>query len=249
MACTMPTIEQQQKYWSRWNSGLRSEDDLPEVSRRQGSIVRGWLGDLRRPDLRILEIGCGTAWLTPSLAAFGTVTAVDLTEALLAKARARYPSIEFVTGDFGALEFGGQFDVIVALEVLSHVVDQAAFVAKAARLLKPGGQLMLTTQNRPVLEHYNRLPPVDPGQYRNWVDKDDLSKLLLPDFDVLELYSVTPKSNRGPMRLVVSSKIHAALSVVAGTKPRDFLERHWLGWTLMARAQKRTTSTRVSARF
>ena len=86
------------------------------------------------------------------------------------RSRSSFPlnSIEetprFVTGDFGALEFGGQFDVIIALEVLSHVVDQAAFVAKAARLLKPGGQLMLTTQNRPVLERYNRQPPVDPGQ-------------------------------------------------------------------------------------
>ena len=54
-----------------------------------------------------------------------------------------------------ALDFGvGQFDVAVSLEVLSHVADTQAFIDKIASLLKPGGYLMLATQNRSVLERY-----------------------------------------------------------------------------------------------
>jgi 2-polyprenyl-3-methyl-5-hydroxy-6-metoxy-1,4-benzoquinol methylase len=238
----MPTLEQQEQYWSRWNAQQRTAEDLPEESRRQGDIVRAWLMGLERTDLRILEVGCGTAWLTPTLTAFGKTTATDIAQGLLAKAQVRFPRIEFVVGDFGKLEFADRFDVIVALEVLSHVADQPAFVAKAARLLKPGGQFMLATQNRPVLERYNHVLPPDPGQHRKWFDRDELHDLLEAHFDVRELFAVTPKSNRGLMRIAASRKVHAALGVLFGTKPRDFLERHGFGWTLMARAQKRVAA-------
>jgi 2-polyprenyl-3-methyl-5-hydroxy-6-metoxy-1,4-benzoquinol methylase len=136
------------------------------------------------------------------------VTGTDLSDELLAKAQVRHPNIRFVAGDFMALDFGSDpYDVAVSLEVLSHVADLEAFIAKIANLLKPGGHLKLATQNRPVLERYNRIPPPARGQLRRWVDAEELSELLRSHFDVLELYSVTPQANHGLMRIAASHKV------------------------------------------
>ena len=92
------------------------------------------------------------------------------------------------------LELGANsFDVVVTLEVLSHVADQRAFIRKLARHLRPGGHLMLATQNRFVLQYLNRRPPPLPGQLRRWVDRRELRDLLEPEFEVSELFSVTPR--------------------------------------------------------
>jgi 2-polyprenyl-3-methyl-5-hydroxy-6-metoxy-1,4-benzoquinol methylase len=234
--------EEQRRFWNHWNAEYRAED-LPEVSRRQGEVVGKWLRDLNRTDLQIIEVGCGTAWFTPSLTPFGTATGTDLCDELLAKAQARHPNIKFVAGDFMALDFGnGLFDVAVSLEVLSHMADQGAFVAKIASLLKTGGYLMLATQNKPVLERYNRIPPPSRGQLRRWVNEKELNNLLGRHFDVLEIRSVTPKADHGLMSIAASSKVNAAVGAIVGTKFRDFLERQGLGWTLMALARKQMSN-------
>jgi SAM-dependent methyltransferase len=231
--------EEQRRFWNQWNAENRAAG-LHEISLRQGEIVGKWLKQLGRTDLRIIEVGCGAAWLTPSLTSFGAVTATDLSDELLAKAGARHPNIRFVAGDFMTLDFGGDpFDVAVSLEVLSHVADLPAFIARIANLLKPGGYLMLATQNRPVLERYNRIPPPARGQLRRWVDAEELNQLLGSHFDVLELHSVTPHADHGLMRIAASRKVNAAISALVGTRFRDFLERRGLGWTLMALARKR----------
>lgn len=231
--------QEQRRFWNQWNAETRAVR-LNEVSRRQGKIVGKWLSDLDRTDMQLIEVGCGAAWLTPSLTPFGAVTGTDLSDELLAKAQVRHPSIRFVAGDFMALDFGvGQFDVVISLEVLSHVADLQAFIDKIASLLKPGGHLMLATQNRPVLERYNRIPPPARGQLRRWVDAAELKDLLSGHFDVRELYSVTPQADHGLMRIAASYKVNAAISAVVGTAFRDFLERRGLGWTLMALAQRK----------
>ncbi|MBY0407823.1 MAG: bifunctional 2-polyprenyl-6-hydroxyphenol methylase/3-demethylubiquinol 3-O-methyltransferase UbiG, partial [Rickettsiales bacterium] len=43
---------------------------------------------------------------------------------------------------------GEQFDVVLALEVVEHVADVAAFVSATAGLLKPGGMMVWSTMNR-----------------------------------------------------------------------------------------------------
>jgi 2-polyprenyl-3-methyl-5-hydroxy-6-metoxy-1,4-benzoquinol methylase len=231
--------EEQRRFWNRWNEENRAHQSN-EISRRQSENVIQWLEDIGRKDLRIIEVGCGAAWLTPSLTPFGTVTGTDLSDELLAKAQVRHPDIKFIAGDFMRLDFGGEpYDVAVSLEVLSHVPDQQAFVAKIAGLLKPGGHLMLATQNRPVLERYNRIPPPSAGQLRRWVDAAELEALLTGHFDLLKLYSVTPRADHGLMRIATSHKINVAIDALVGTRFRDFLERRGLGWTLMAHARKR----------
>jgi 2-polyprenyl-3-methyl-5-hydroxy-6-metoxy-1,4-benzoquinol methylase len=139
-----------------------------------------------------------------------------------------------------ALDFGeARFDVVVTLEVLSHVSNQPAFLAKIARHLRPGGSVMLATQNRPVLERYNTIPPPGSGQLRRWVDEHELRALLERNFDVVRIFSVTPKANRGFMRIANSHKLNRPVRMVMGDRIERMKERLGLGWTLMAHARRK----------
>ena len=136
------------------------------------------------------------------------------------------------------------YDVVVTLEVLSHVADQAAFIGKLASLLRPGGHLMLATQNRPQLERNDVLPP-KPGQIRQWVDRHELAKLLGAEFEIERLFSITPRCNRGILRILNSHKLNLVLASLGLAAVSRWLtsiqEEAWLGWTLMCLAKKRST--------
>ena len=45
-------------------------------------------------------------------------------------------------------EEGGQYDIVLALEIVEHVADVDLFLASCGRLVKPGGLLFLSTLNR-----------------------------------------------------------------------------------------------------
>jgi 2-polyprenyl-3-methyl-5-hydroxy-6-metoxy-1,4-benzoquinol methylase len=176
------------------------------------------------------------------LTKYGSVTGTDLSHEVLRRAAGRTPDVKFIAGDFMSLDFGENgYDVLVCLEVLSHVADQPAFIKKMASLLRPGGYLMLATQNRPQLER-NDIPRPMPGQIRQWVDRHELARLLASEFDVRSLFSVTPQCNRGVLRVINANKLHAALSVVGlgriGRAVKAAQEKVWLGWTLICLAQK-----------
>jgi 2-polyprenyl-3-methyl-5-hydroxy-6-metoxy-1,4-benzoquinol methylase len=124
----------QQGFWNQWNESR--EKSLEEVSRRQARVICEWLDALGRKDLNIIDVGCGAGWLCLQLTEFGCVTGTDLADEVLARAQSLTPDVRFVPGDFMKLDFGLRcFDVVVTLEVLSHVADQRAFVNKLASLL------------------------------------------------------------------------------------------------------------------
>lgn len=232
-------IELQRDFWDGWNASNR-EHKLSEVSRDQREMILDWLARLDRTDLDIIEVGCGAGWLCPSLKPFGRVTATDLSEQVLARANERVPDVAFIAGDFMALEFGrAAFDVVVSVEVLSHVADHDAFIAKLASLLRPGGLLMLATQNRPVLERFNTVAAPQPGNLRRWFDRRELTELLAPHFDLREIKTITPVAGKGPMRLLAGRQSKRALRAMLGRTVENALARAGFGWTLMALAQKR----------
>lgn len=98
---------------------------------------------------------------------------------------------------------------------------------------------MLATQNRPQLER-NDLPRR--GQIRQWVDRHELAILLEREFEVKQLLSITPKCNRGILRVLNSRKFHDMLSRLGlgsvGRWITSAQEKAWLGSTLMCLAQK-----------
>lgn len=232
------TVEQQ-VFWNDWNSGIW-KTGRGEISRRQAAIVLEWLKASDQPGRRILEVGCGSGWFCPSLAGFGDVVGTDLSDEILERAQERWPEVRFLSGDFLTLPLApNSFDVVVTLEVLSHVPDQDNFLRKIATLLKPNGILMLATQNGPVLRDHCIIPAPSPGQFRRWVDRNELAALVEPYFVIDELFSVTPTAHRGARRLLTSAKVNALLRPVIGNLLANVLEARDWGWTLMLKARKR----------
>ena len=237
-----PEMEQpvslQQEFWNAWNASTR-EKQISDISRDQREVIVEWLDQAGRTDLNIIEVGCGAGWLCPSLKPFGRVTATDLSDQVLDRARQRIPDVNFVAGDFMALDFGREaFDAVVTIEVLSHVSDQDAFIAKLAGLLRPGGLLLLATQNRPVLQNHNDIQPTAPGQLRRWVDREELQTLLSRHLQVLHVRTITPNASKGPMRLVAGRNAKRVLRKIFGRTVERSLARAGFGWTLMALARK-----------
>jgi ubiquinone/menaquinone biosynthesis C-methylase UbiE len=108
-----------------------------------------------------LDIGCGNGAVSLPLIREGRcrkLTLLDMSAAMLGLARAQvspreHGQVEFVNGDFLALPFGtGKFDLVLCIGVLAHVACPSVLIEKIARLLKPGGSLLIeiTDSHHPV---------------------------------------------------------------------------------------------------
>jgi len=111
----------------------------------------------RRPfeGLRLLDIGCGGGLLSEPMARLGfSVTAVDASERNIGTASthaaAQGLAIDFRRATAEDLLAAGEpaFDVILNMEVIEHVADPGEYLRDCARLLKPGGLMIVATLNR-----------------------------------------------------------------------------------------------------
>jgi len=93
-----------------------------------------------------LDAACGTGRHAAHLVALGhEVLGVDLTPEMLERAASNVPGAQFREGDLLALPVTPQrFDVVVCGLPLSHVGDLRAGVAELRRVLRPGGQLVIS---------------------------------------------------------------------------------------------------------
>jgi 2-polyprenyl-6-hydroxyphenyl methylase/3-demethylubiquinone-9 3-methyltransferase len=106
--------------------------------------------------LRFLDIGCGGGLLSEPMARLGAeVVAADPSEqnikTAIVHAGTQSLTIDYRVATAEQLADRERFDVILAMEVIEHVKDQAAFVATCATMLRPRGLLFLATLNRTLL--------------------------------------------------------------------------------------------------
>lgn len=143
-------------------------------------LMRRLLGDrLSRPNLRILDIGCGAGANALELSAYGQVTASDRSLDALAFVRSRGVA-SVVAAEAPKLPFrDGAFDLVTAYDVIEHVEDDYGFVAELTRVLAPGGALaihvpawpFLWSSHDEVLEHKRRYTR---RALRQLLDREDL---------------------------------------------------------------------------
>jgi ubiquinone/menaquinone biosynthesis C-methylase UbiE len=144
----------------------RDDRDVAAFDARAGGYERGWLGRLhqqiadRTADLavsaapapqRILDVGCGTGYLLRQLADrcpdATELTGVDPAPAMIAAARAAAADdrLRWREGTAEELPFpDGAFDLAVSTTSFDHWADQSAGLRECARVLAPGGWLVLT---------------------------------------------------------------------------------------------------------
>lgn len=116
-------------------------------------LVRARLGSLTGK--RVAEIGCGRGGFSAWLAEQGAeqVVGIDFSAAAVLKGvafarAARLGNLWFEIGDIQAIAHGdSSFDVVVSCETVEHVADPRRAVRELGRVLKPGGQMLLTTPN------------------------------------------------------------------------------------------------------
>ena len=114
-------------------------------------------GSQRAPfeGLKLLDIGCGGGLLSEPMRRLGfEVTGVDASERNVstAAAHAAETGLDITyrasTAEQLEAEGAGPFDVVLNMEVIEHVADPAEYLRTTARLLAPGGLMIVATLNR-----------------------------------------------------------------------------------------------------
>jgi 2-polyprenyl-6-hydroxyphenyl methylase/3-demethylubiquinone-9 3-methyltransferase len=104
--------------------------------------------------LSVLDIGCGGGLLCEPLARLGAnVTGIDPSRANIeiAKVHAADSALEIVyrvTTAEALVKQAESYDLVLAMEVIEHVPDPSSFLHACAKLVKPGGLLLVATINR-----------------------------------------------------------------------------------------------------
>ena len=152
----------------------------------------------------VIDIGCGGGLLSEGMAVLGAqVTGIDLSEKALGIARLHLyesgQSVDYrlVSAEDMAAEAPAGFDVVTCLEMLEHVPDPASTVAACAKLVKPGGQVFLSTLNRNAkaylvavvgAEYLLNLLPRGTHDYTRFLKPAELARLCrVAGLDVMEI--------------------------------------------------------------
>ncbi len=147
---------------------MARDRDVAAFGERADGYDAGWRGRMhhqiaeRTADLaltcvpapgRILDVGCGTGYLLGQLAARApqaeVLAGIDAAPAMVAVARraAADGRLRFMVGTAERLPWpAATFDLVVSTTSFDHWADQRAGLAECARVLAPGGSLVLADQ-------------------------------------------------------------------------------------------------------
>ncbi|KIZ15449.1 class I SAM-dependent methyltransferase [Streptomyces natalensis] len=140
---------------------------------RTAANSAAYLLDSLRPQMHVLDIGCGPGTITADLAALvpdGRVTGLEHAPEVLEQARATaaargLTNIDFAVGDVHALDYPDDtFCVVHAHQVLQHVGDPVQALREMRRVTKPGGIVAVRDSDYSGMIWYPQVPGMDDWQ-------------------------------------------------------------------------------------
>ena len=162
-----------------WNAWLRDTWDAREWPTKVDRIRA-----LTSPDDAILDVGCGTGSILRRLAGLGyrDLNGVELSD--YAVARLRDEGITMWAGRLPDIPVGdARFDIVIASQVLEHIIRRGRFTSEIARVLKPGGRAFIFVPD-------NCLGPIDEPEHVIRYDSATLRRFLAKTFEVLSVESM-----------------------------------------------------------
>lgn len=206
--------------WTDWN--LDHDRGQEDYCQRIAQLARDCAARCPAQD-QVVDVGCGNGWLTAALdGVFRNRWACDISPQSVGAAQRRIPSARLVAGDFVALDaedLPENADLVVSCEVVAHVSDQRAFFQRCRSVTKPGGRLLLLTQNPATWNRSSYLEPPAPGRLRHWPTRAELEEHFAAVGYRLEKFStIEPHGDRGLLiwQPYASGIIRRTLGVILG---------------------------------
>lgn len=198
---TLPGVVEENYWFRRHEVAYRAARDAVLANGRGGIVLDAGCGE-----------GYGAHLLSPAASAAGPggrVVAVDYDMATVGHVRATYPRLAVLRANLVALPLaGGGVDAVVCMQVIEHLWDQPGLLAECARVLRPGGVLVVSTPNRLTFSP-GRDTPLNPFHTR--------------ELAAAELAGLLRDAGFGPVRM---------LGVHHGPRLRELDRRH--GGSLVA---------------
>jgi SAM-dependent methyltransferase len=142
------------EYWQKYSADMSRH--VPDLAANRARYYP-FLDRLEpaRRDGHLLDVGCATGEFMIAAAERGWRPFGVETSPLSAQRARELTGAEVHNGSLETAPFAdGWFDAVAFLDVIEHVQDPAAYIARIARLLRPGGLLLLTTPNLHSLSYF-----------------------------------------------------------------------------------------------
>ena len=185
---------------------------------------------------RVLDVGCGGGLLAESLARAGaTVTAIDLAPSMVDTARMHALdsglSIDYRVDSAESLvnAHAGKFDVLTCMEMLEHVPDPGAVLAVFGRLVRPGGDIFISTINRNLksfalaivgAEYLARLVPRGTHEYDRLLKPSEVARFArAAGLEVADIGGLSYDPLREQCSLTRDPSVNYLMHLTRGHKP------------------------------
>lgn len=133
MGTPMLVLLEEDKHW--WFA-TRTRAILAYLDMYVGPLPRG-------KKRKVLDVGCGAGNMAHHLSHYGTYYGLDINEKPLRVARERGLNVRLGSAD--AMPFlDREFDLVALLDTVEHVPNERGVFAECFRVLKPGGQIIVT---------------------------------------------------------------------------------------------------------
>jgi SAM-dependent methyltransferase len=199
--------DRRRAFWDRVaRSGRAPSAWSREYHRRLEEIYRF----LIPPGSRVLELGCGAGDLLAAVAPDSGV-GVDLSPAMIARARERHPRLQFIEADVLELADHERFDVIILSDLVNDLWDVQATLEHVVRLCYAGTRLLVNLHSRLwelPLRAAQRLGLAQPLLDQNWLTVDDMVNLLhLAGFEMIRAWQEVLMPARVPLLAPLANRV------------------------------------------